>query len=167
MPGKPLISDHPDGIQSMNKAFVREPDADGRAYCPRCGTLGVPVGGGPLNTHLRPESRSKMHDAAWFCNFPRCEVAYFNEFEVVVTVDELRSPIYPKDLDAPLCACFGLNYEDVEADVREGQPTRIRKLLARSKSGEARCQELAADGRCCMGAVQELYLKLRTRSQSS
>ena len=28
----------------MNKAFVREPDDDGRAYCPRCNSLGAPVG---------------------------------------------------------------------------------------------------------------------------
>ena len=27
----------------MNKAFVREPDFDGRAFCPRCGALGLPV----------------------------------------------------------------------------------------------------------------------------
>ncbi len=107
----------------MNKAFVREPESDGRAYCPRCGMLGVPVGAGPLDTHIRPESRAKMHDAAWFCPFPRCDVAYFNEFEAIVTVNELKSPIYPKDLDAPLCACFGLTYDDVAADVHDEKPT--------------------------------------------
>src|SRR4051812_44483648 len=137
----------------MNKAFVREPEADGRAYCPRCGTLGVPVGEGPLDTYIRPEVRAKMHDAAWLCGFPRCEVAYFNEFEAIVTTDELQKPIYPKDLDAPLCACFGFTYDDVAADAREAQPRRIRELLAKSKSEHAQCQTLAADGRCCMGAV--------------
>ena len=148
---------------SMNKAFVREPDSDGRVYCPRCNMLGVPVGDGPLDTHIRPKSRAKMQDAAWYCGFPRCEVVYFNEFEAVVTVDELNAPVYPKELDAPICACFGLRYDDVEADVHDVQPTRIRKLLARSKSPEARFALLAADGRCCMPVVQELYLKLRAR----
>ncbi len=61
-----------------------------------------------------------MQDAAWFCNFPRCEVAYFNELQEVVLVDELTQPVYPKDFDSPLCACFGFKYEDVEADVRDG-----------------------------------------------
>ena len=44
-----------------------------------------------------------MPESAWFCNFPRCEVAYFNEFEEVVLVTELVCPVYPKDFDAPVC----------------------------------------------------------------
>jgi hypothetical protein len=146
----------------MNKAFVREPEFDGRAFCPRCGALGAPVEHGPLDRYIRPESRSKLGDSAWFCAFPRCDVAYFNLFEAIVTVDELIAPVYPKDFDAPMCACFGLGYDDVEADVREGTPTRIRNLLARSQSSDARCHELAADGQSCMSAVQELYFKLRS-----
>ena len=134
----------------MNKAFVREPEDDGRAYCPRCKSLGVPVESGPLDTHIRAELRGKIRDAAWFCSFPRCDVAYFNQFDAVVTMDELKAPVYPYDPNAPICACFGLTYDDVEADVRDGTPTRIRELLAKSKSPDARCQTLAADGRCCM-----------------
>ncbi|MCI0334877.1 MAG: hypothetical protein L0228_16815 [Planctomycetes bacterium] len=145
----------------MNKVFVKEPEFDGRAFCPRCGNLGLPVESGPLDTHIRPECRGMMHDAAWFCNFPRCDVAYFNLFDAIVTTDELKGPVYPHDPDAPICACFGLNYDDVVADVRDGTPTRIRELLAKSKSGDARCHTLAADGRSCMTAIQELYMKLR------
>jgi hypothetical protein len=148
----------------MNKAFVREPDFDGRAFCPRCGALGVPVEHGPLDAHIKPEARNKLGDSGWFCNFPRCEVAYFNVFDAIVLVDELNAPVYPKDLDAPICACFGLSYDDVEADVHEEKPVRIRELLAKSKSDAARCAELAADGRCCMPAVQELYMRLKTQS---
>ncbi|MEX0611879.1 MAG: hypothetical protein WD738_12495 [Pirellulales bacterium] len=147
----------------MNKAFVREPEFDGRAFCPRCGTLGVPVEAGPMDTHIRPESRHKMLDAAWFCGFPRCEVAYFNLYGAAVLIDELQRPVYPHDPDAPICACFGLTYDDVEADVREGHPTRTRELVARSKSGDAQCYMLAPDGRSCLGAVQELYMRLRSQ----
>jgi hypothetical protein len=145
----------------MNKAFVKEPEPDGRAFCPRCGNLGLPVETGPLDTHIRPDARGKMHDAAWFCNFPRCDVAYFSLFGAVVTTDELKAPVYPHDPDAPICACFGLNYDEVAADVREGTPSRIRELFAKAKSGESRCHMLAADGRPCMAAIQELYMKLR------
>jgi len=146
----------------VNKAFIREPEDDGRAYCPHCKSLGVPLDtSAPLDTHIRPGSRAKLRDAAWFCNFPRCDVAYFNQFDAVVLMDELNASVYPYDADAPICACFGFTYDDVEADVREGRPTRIRELLARSKSSEARCSALAPDGRCCMSAVQELYMRLR------
>jgi hypothetical protein len=145
----------------MNKAFIREPDFDGRAFCPRCGALGVPVEHATLDVHIKPEARNKLGDSAWFCGFPRCDVAYFNTFEAFVLVDELNAPVYPKDLNAPICACFGLTYDDVEADAQDEKPLRIRELLAKSKSPEARCAELAADGRCCMPAVQELYMRLK------
>jgi hypothetical protein len=145
----------------MNKAFVREPEDDGRAYCPRCRTLGVPVEAEAMDTHIRPESRSRMHDAAWFCSYPRCDVAYFNQYDAVVLASELVGPIYPKDATAPVCACFGFTYGDVAADVDAGTPTRIRELLAKSKSPAARCHTLAPDGRPCIPAVQELYMKLR------
>jgi hypothetical protein len=148
----------------MNKAFVREPEDDGRAYCPRCRSLGVAVQSGPLDANIRSESRGKLREDAWFCGFPRCDVAYFNDFEATVTIDELNAPVYPKDVNAPLCACFGLTYDDVEADVAEGTPTRIRALLAKSKSPEARCASIAADGRSCMTAVQELYMRLRNQN---
>lgn len=148
----------------MNKAFVREPEDDGRAYCPRCRSLGISVESGPLDTHIQPSSRSKMRDSAWFCGFPRCVVAYFNQFDAIVTIDELRGPVYPKEFDAPICACFGFSYDDVVADANDTQPTRIRSLLAKSKTPEARCHTLAPDGRCCMSAVQELYMRLRTSS---
>jgi hypothetical protein len=148
----------------MNKAFVREPDDDGRAYCPRCQSLALPVESGPLDHHVRTESRTKLHDTAWFCPFPRCDVAYFDLYDSFVTVEELKAPIYPKDANAPICACFGFTYDDVVADVDDGTPTRIRQLLAKSRSAEANCAELAADGRCCMTAVQELYMKLRAQS---
>jgi len=145
----------------MNKAFVREPEFDGRAYCPRCGSLGTQVGAAALDTHIHPGSRAKMADVAWFCAYPPCEVAYFNLFESVVTAEELNGPVTPKDPQVPLCACFGLTREDIAADVRDGTPTRIRALNAKATSPQARCATLAANGQCCMPEVRKLYLKLR------
>lgn len=144
----------------MNKAFVREPDADGRVLCPRCRTAGTAVGIGPLDTHIRTESRSRMQDSAWYCSNLQCEVAYFSLFEQIITLGELRATVYPYEIDAPICACFGFCYDDIDADLREGQPTRVRELIKRSQSSEARCQSLAVDGQCCIREVQKLYLKL-------
>ena len=100
-----------------------------------------------------------MGDSAWFCGFSTCDVAYFDLFESIVAVDELQSAVYPKEADAPICACFDFTLEDIEADVREGTPTRIRDLLAKSKSSDAHCHTLAVDGRCCISEVQRLYMK--------
>ena len=146
-------------VNSMNKAFVREPEFDGRTYCPQCGSLGIPVNKATLDRHVHKQSRPRIGESAWFCDFARCNVAYFDLFERFVTVDELQSSVYPKDTAAPICACFGFRLEDIDADVRQGTPTRIRELLAKSKSNEAQCHTLAADGRCCVREVRRLYMR--------
>jgi hypothetical protein len=112
-----------------------------------------------LDHHVQRQSRLRMGDSAWYCDFARCDVAYFDLFESVVPVNELHSAVYPKDGGAPICACFGFTLEDIEADVGEGAPTRIRELLAKSKSSDAHCHTVAADGRCCMREVQRLYMR--------
>lgn len=143
----------------MNKAFTREPDADGRVYCPSCRSLGIPVTTVTLDHHLTEQSRRGLAESAFFCEFARCDIVYFDQFDRTVPVDELRSTVYPKDPAAPICACFGFALEDIDADVDQGTPVRIRELLAKSQSSDAQCQTLATDGRCCMREVQRIYMK--------
>jgi hypothetical protein len=114
-----------------------------------------------MDAHCLPEARGRMRDAAWFCGYARCDVVYFNLFESTINTDELQAPVYPKDPQAPLCACFGFTLDEVLADVQEGTPTRIRQLLLRSQSPEAHCATAAVDGQCCLREVQRLYVKLK------
>jgi hypothetical protein len=145
----------------MNKAFVREPDADARQLCPRCGSPGTAVGSGPLNTHIRADLRARFDDAAWCCANAECVVVYFDAFEQCVVVSELRKAVYPYDPMAPVCPCFGLTYEDVDLDSIAPEPLRIRELVAKSRSPDAKCQTLTLHGQCCLKEVQRLYFKLR------
>ena len=146
----------------MNKAFVKELDADARVLCPKCGAMGTAVGKGPLDTHVREVARSRISDSAWCCGNSDCSVVYFNLFDQTVTVDELKVRVYPYDLDAPICLCFGFTYDDVDHDSRDAVPHRIRELVTKSKSPGARCQALSVDGQCCLREVQRLYLKLKS-----
>lgn len=143
----------------MNKAFVREPEADGKAYCPGCGTLGVAVGRTTLDHHIHADARAKLADGAWFCGFGRCEVAYFDLFERRVLVSELQTTVYPKDPDAPICPCFGFTVEEIDAAILQRSPEPIREMLAKSKSKQANCGTLAPSGQCCMQEVQRLYIR--------
>jgi hypothetical protein len=144
----------------MNKAFVREPDQTAE-HCPRCGSLGQPVGRETLEAQLEPHARSQLAEFAAFCPFPQCEVAYFDQFERVVLVADLPRPVWPKDPDAPLCGCFGLTRDDIEQDIAEGVVTRVKALLARAQSAEARCSLRAANGQSCVPEVQRYYMKCR------
>jgi hypothetical protein len=88
-------------------------------------------------------------------------VAYFDGFERVVLAADLQRPVYPKDPNAPICACFGLTRTEIEQDVREGVVTRIKAVLEKAKSPAARCTQLAANGRPCVALVQKYYMQCR------
>src|SRR6185369_8413211 len=137
----------------MNKAFVREPDTTD-VLCPRCGAAGVSTLRAAFETNVPLEARRSLAASTYFCSTPSCPVAYFDAFEATVPIDALNHPVYPKDPRAALCACFGLTMDDIEADIAEGTPIRIRGLLAKSKSSEAHCEELSPPGRSCIADVQ-------------
>src|SRR6476469_6615927 len=130
----------------MNKAFVREPDTTD-VLCPKCGSAGTSALRAAFENNVPPEARRSLAATTYFCSTPSCPVAYFDAFEATVPIDALRHPVYPKDPRAPLCACFGLTIDDVQADIDEGTPTRIRALLAIRKPPDAHCEELSATGR--------------------
>jgi hypothetical protein len=146
----------------MNKAFLREPDDNGQRYCPRCGSLGVAIEEQTWRAQVTDPAVVQLADPACFCPFARCDVVYFDEFERVVTTGGLSHPVYPKDPDAPLCGCYGLTCDDVEQDLREGGATRVRELLAKSKSPEARCRLRSPSGQCCIADVQKYFMKRRS-----
>lgn len=145
----------------MNKAFVKEPDSTGPASCPRCGSLGTAVGEVTLDARLPGALRKSVGSTGWFCPYAACGVAYFDEFERTVEVAALPTAMYPKDPEAPICGCFGLTRDDIEADLAERGVRRVRELLARAKSAEARCTTCAADGQSCVAEVQRYYLQRR------
>lgn len=143
----------------MNKAFVREPEDTGKYYCPRCGSLGDAVGRAVLERYLQPAALANLGDLACYCPSPRCDVAYFDPFERTARVGELIRPAYPKDRDAPICACLGLTEDDLEADLAEGAPTRLRTIIAQSNAPDADCARRAANGRCCVAEAQRYYMQ--------
>ncbi len=152
--------DLPNSSAPMNKAFVREPDAT-EVLCPKCGAAGTSVPRITIDSLVPAEARRALAATAYFCATPRCVVAYFDALEATVRTDQLVTPVYPKDAAAPLCPCFGFTREDVEADVADVAPRRIRELLAKSKSSEAHCETVSPMGRKCLPEVQRLYFRLR------
>ena len=103
--------------------------------------------GRPWSSQVPAEARRALAATAFFCPTPNCPVAYFDAFEAqVAAAVACCRPVYPKDPAAPLCPCFGLTRDDVEADVAEGMPRRIRELLAKSKSPAAHCETASPTG---------------------
>jgi hypothetical protein len=148
----------------MNKAFVREPD-DAMDRCPRCGSPGRLVPEETLAVQLAGPLRRLVAASASFCPHPRCEVVYFDSLERFVPADLLAAPVWPKDPRAPLCPCFGLTADDVEADVAENGVARVRAAIEKARSSEARCRETSPTGRSCVADIQAYYMKRRRASQ--
>ncbi len=144
----------------MNKAFVKESEDPGDR-CPRCGGLGKTVAQNTLAAHLEPAARASLAESAFFCDAPACPVAYFDHFEQHVTVESLRQPLYPKDPAAPICPCFGLRCEDIDADLEEGGVARVKAHLELARSDRANCGVATGDGRSCVAAVQKYYMQRR------
>jgi hypothetical protein len=144
----------------MNKAFVREPDQGGE-FCPRCGTEGQPVSRDTVLAHLPAGHVPQLAVTANFCPQPQCEVGYFDMFERIILASEFEKPVYPKDPDAPICACFQFTRAEIDLDIDEGVVTRTRALLEKAKSGAAQCERLAANGRSCIAEVQRYYMQHR------
>jgi len=148
----------------MNKAFTREPDADD-ALCPRCGSRGDSVPESAVSHFAPAELRKQLADTVYFCPVASCPVVYFDAMEGAIESGAIAQAVYPKDPAASLCGCFGFTIDDVQDDVFDTMPRRIRELLAKSKSPEARCATAAVNGRCCLPEVQRLYFKLKGASK--
>lgn len=144
----------------MNKAFVKEVEGSG-GLCPRCGSLGLSVAAETLGAFVQPEKRLELAETGYFCEFPRCEVVYFDDYERFLTAAEVLRPVWPKDVDAPICGCFGLTADDVAQDVREGSVARVKAAVAQAKSKETHCLTRSATGRNCAAEIQRYYFKLR------
>ena len=143
----------------MNKAFVREPDDTLDVRCPRCGVIGTPVARHTVAAHLPAEAVTRLSDTAYFCANPRCNIAYYDALEQSLAVDLLDHSLFPKDPLAPICSCFGLTAQDVEADAKAGRTDRVKQLIARAQTPEARCDLLAPNGCSCVPEIQRYYLK--------
>lgn len=143
----------------MNKAFVNDDDGGSHDRCPKCDSQGVLVGTETLDAFLPAAIRSSMSDSAYYCPTPHCEVVYFDEFERTILHEQIEKPIYPKDPEAPICGCFGLTRDDIEADLREGAPRRVKEIIAKSEGPEAHCASASASGECCVPEVKRYYLR--------
>ena len=145
----------------MNKAFCREPDETRPPRCPRCGVEGTRVDAAILAGHVGAAAVERLGEPAYFCGTDACDVAYFDLLERTVAVGDARGLPWPKDPAGTLCACHGLTADDVDADIAEGAPTRVREVVRRAGLADAACAALAADGRPCVARLQRYYVRRR------
>lgn len=146
---------------AMNKAFCKEPDASLPPRCPACGGDGVQVMPQTLAAHVGPAASETLAEPAYFCAGDTCPVAYFDLLERTIATAAAHGLPWPKDPAGPLCACHGLTVDDVDRDVAEGVPTRVRAVVRKAGEPGADCAIRSADGRSCVARVQRFYMRRR------
>jgi len=143
----------------MNKAFCKEPDSSLPPRCPRCGVDGLQVGPETLRAHLDAAAVESLAEPAYWCPGDSCDVAYFDLLERTVAAADAHGLYWPKDAHGPLCCCHGLTVEDVDADLAEAAPTRVRAVVQKAALPEAACAIRSPDGRSCVARVQRSYMR--------
>ena len=146
----------------MNKAFCKEPDDTQPPRCPRCGNEGARVEPATLAAHVTAAASERLGEPAYFCGTDTCDVAYFDLLERSIPVASAHGLFWPKDPHGALCACHGLTVDDVDADLADGVPTRVRAVVQQAARPDAACASRSADGRPCVARVQKHYLRRRS-----
>jgi hypothetical protein len=147
----------------MYKAPLKEPDSSLPPRCPRCGADGLPVGPETLRAHLAADAVESLGDPAYWCATDACPVAYFDLFERSVDVDAAHGLYWPKDPAGPLCCCHGLTVDDVDADLAEPVPLRVRAVVQKAGQPDAACATKSPDGRPCIARVQRYYMRQKQK----
>lgn len=137
---------------------MKEADAP-EPRCPECGARGRSTAAATIAAHVADARKESIAGDMRFCDDPACRVVYFDGFHPPVRVDELVRPVWPKDGDAPVCACFGVTERDVEACAAASDKARMRTWIERVNGPEARCALRAADGRSCEPALRRIFLR--------
>jgi hypothetical protein len=126
--------------------------------------VGGQVGAETLAAHVAAWATESLGEPAYYCGTDSCEVAYFDLLERVVPVAEARGLAWPKDPTGPLCGCHGLTIDDVDADLAEGVPTRVKRVVQQAGQPAAECVTKSPDGRPCVARVQRYYMRRRAES---
>ena len=142
----------------MNKAFIKEPEQDRDALCPRCGSIGLQVSEATLAAQAKAEKAMELGEVAFFCPFARCEVAYFDLFErylttawesgaqpvVVLTKADLCLDLPAALLEAEsvaigaaVCAISNVTGDGIDLLVSHLQPAQTVVLLGSSGVGKS------------------------------
>ena len=112
---------------------------------------------------LAPDAADTLGEPAYWCATDTCPVAYFDLFERSVDVAAAHGLYWPKDAAGPLCCCHGLTVDDVDADLAERVPVRVRAVVEQAGRSDAACATKSPDGRPCVARVQRYYLRRKQK----
>jgi hypothetical protein len=128
------------------------------SICPRNGSHGKAVKITTLKSLLKPDALAQLNakNHYYFCGSQDCEVVYFAEDGQVFTTEQLKVPVFPKELSdgVPICYCFNWTRERIKQH-QEGKDV-IAIISAHIQAQRCGCEFNNPQGRCCLADVKSV-----------
>lgn len=128
--------------------------------CPSCREPGKLVKLITLKSLLRPNALEDLvpDQEYYFCSSNNCRMVYFNEQNQTYNKDDLKVPVYQKDMssDTPICYCFGWTRSRISDEPQQkgkGSSTVVQQITKHIKANRCGCEVNNPQGSCCLGNV--------------
>ncbi|OIP68424.1 MAG: (2Fe-2S)-binding protein [Oscillatoriales cyanobacterium CG2_30_44_21] len=127
--------------------------------CPLNGKSGKLVGLVTLKSLLIPTALEQINAESIyrFCASSDCPVVYFSENQQVFNTYHLKVPVFQKDQDeeVPACYCFGWTRQRIRKEIEEqGQTQAIASISSHIKAKRCGCEFNNPQGYCCLANVR-------------
>lgn len=122
--------------------------------CPTCQTYGLKVSALTIRSQVKKEPLKLLEadlEKFHFCTNPECNTVYYNDTQIVVVQDEIKSKVTIKNSDAstPLCYCKKLLKEQFYQMLRDNEPNIAQKIKSIITDGKSFCEKSNPKGICC------------------
>ena len=126
--------------------------------CPLSQTKGKQVKVITLKSLLNPSAlpRLKSDKIYYFCPEQECNVVYFNEEQQIFIKNDLKVPVFQKNVkeDTPICYCFNWTRERIRKEIKQTKESKvIQEISMHIKANRCGCEVNNPQGTCCLGNV--------------
>lgn len=133
-------------------------NATNDVVCPLSKTKGKQVKLITLKSLLNANALARLESdkTYYFCSEQECNVVYFNEEQQVFIKNDLKVPVFQKDIeeDVPACYCFNRTRARIREEIKQtGKSQAVQEISMHIKANRCGCEVNNPQGSCCLGNV--------------
>jgi hypothetical protein len=131
------------------------------ATCPTCHRPSRVVALHTVRACVAISLRELQSPAYRFCATPTCATVYATADGSVISVGQVREPVYAKAAAAdatPICYCFRFSVGDLRRNDAAGRAAILAAIQEGTQQGHCACDLRNPAGRCCLGDVRRLLV---------
>jgi hypothetical protein len=139
----------------------QESESHWQRLCPQDGTKGKPVQLITLKSLLVPVALEQLNPASayTFCSSPNCPIVYFSEQGQTFTTADLKVPVFQKNVDENVfaCYCFGWSRQRIREELNQsGKSNAVDMITTHIKAKRCGCEVNNPQGSCCLENVRSV-----------